>query len=383
VAKLGPDTTFFSYARSDSDFVLRLAKDLRKAGADIWLDQLDIKSGSRWDLSVETALKDSSKLLIILSPASVSSTNVMDEVSFALEEGKTVIPILYKTCEIPFRLRRLQHADFTKNYNEALENVILALSLGKAVSIDPKNDDPVSGPIAETELKMAEQMKTGSGLNKSREAPAILNNKYKKPVLIAGIMVVMVTTIWIAISGGNDNGNYSNPVQLPENPVDSLEVKQLPIINDSASHVLVKEEPKTSKSANQAQSRAEIAKPVKSESQKPAEVEIQKPPETEIQKPAELAKKRFDLTGRWITDEALEWKLIQTDNNVEITKYDKYGNAVIVVEGKIDGNTLSYRKVKSGNDVEGSFIINEDGNRLDGMEYKFAGMKNHLSITRK
>ena len=40
--------TFFSYSRVDSEFVLKLAKDLRTAGADIWLDQLDISAGKRW-----------------------------------------------------------------------------------------------------------------------------------------------------------------------------------------------------------------------------------------------------------------------------------------------------------------------------------------------
>ena len=39
--------TFFSYSRDDSEFVLKLAKDLRAAGADVWLDQLDIGAGKR------------------------------------------------------------------------------------------------------------------------------------------------------------------------------------------------------------------------------------------------------------------------------------------------------------------------------------------------
>jgi hypothetical protein len=43
---------FFSYSRQDSEFVLRLAKDLREAGAAIWLDQLDIEPGQRWDTTV-------------------------------------------------------------------------------------------------------------------------------------------------------------------------------------------------------------------------------------------------------------------------------------------------------------------------------------------
>ena len=33
---------FISYSREDSDFALRLAQDLKSAGAAIWLDQVDI-----------------------------------------------------------------------------------------------------------------------------------------------------------------------------------------------------------------------------------------------------------------------------------------------------------------------------------------------------
>ena len=40
---------FFSYAREDSEFVLKLAKELRAVGVNLWLDQLDILGGQRWD----------------------------------------------------------------------------------------------------------------------------------------------------------------------------------------------------------------------------------------------------------------------------------------------------------------------------------------------
>src|SRR4051794_29765587 len=84
--------TFFSYARADSEFVLRLAKDLRDGGAVIWLDQLDIKGGNLWDTAIEDALKAAPNVIVVLSTASVKSNNVMDEVSFALESGKVVVP---------------------------------------------------------------------------------------------------------------------------------------------------------------------------------------------------------------------------------------------------------------------------------------------------
>jgi hypothetical protein len=104
--------TFISYSRQDSEFALRLAKDLRASGASIWWDQLDSRPGQRWDRAVQQALASCPRMLIVLSPSSVDSDNVMDEVSFALEERKIVIPVLFRQCEIPFRLRRVQHIDF-------------------------------------------------------------------------------------------------------------------------------------------------------------------------------------------------------------------------------------------------------------------------------
>jgi TPR repeat protein len=119
---------FFSYSREDSSFVVRLAADLKATGANVWLDQLDIIPGQRWDRAVEDALKNCPTLIVILSPTSVRSTNVMDEVSFALEEQKTVIPVIYKDCAIPFRLRRLQHVDCKQDYSHGLKELLKALT---------------------------------------------------------------------------------------------------------------------------------------------------------------------------------------------------------------------------------------------------------------
>src|SRR5262245_35639256 len=99
---------FFSYAREDSGFVIKLAQELRKAGASLWLDQLDILGGQRWDEAIQAALESCPGMVAILSPSAVASQNFMDEVSYALEERKQIIPVLYQECRIPFRLRRVQ-----------------------------------------------------------------------------------------------------------------------------------------------------------------------------------------------------------------------------------------------------------------------------------
>ena len=126
-------TAFISYSREDSEFALRLAEDLKAAGAAVWLDQLDIQPGQRWARAVQDALNDCPRMLVILSPSSVDSTNVEDEVSFALEEKKTVIPVLYRECKIPFRLRPLQHLDFRTDYPRGLQGLLKTGAVTMAV----------------------------------------------------------------------------------------------------------------------------------------------------------------------------------------------------------------------------------------------------------
>jgi hypothetical protein len=124
---------FISYCRADSDFALRLAGDLKAAGANVWLDQLDIIPGQLWDRAIEDAITNCPRMVVIVSPASVNSTNVMDEVSFALEEQKTVIPVIYRDCAIPFRLRRVEHVDLSKDYSRGLQELLKTLAIGQSL----------------------------------------------------------------------------------------------------------------------------------------------------------------------------------------------------------------------------------------------------------
>jgi len=113
-------SAFISYSRDDSEFALRLAKDLKAAGASVWLDQLDIPFGGNWDNAIEDALIAAQYMVLILSPASARSNNVRDEVSYALEQGKIVIPVLYQDCTVPLRLQRKQRIDFRADYTRGL-----------------------------------------------------------------------------------------------------------------------------------------------------------------------------------------------------------------------------------------------------------------------
>ena len=148
---LAPDipATFVSYCRSDSEFVLRLVQDLKAVGVNVWLDQLDIAPGAAWDISVEAALFSCPSMLVILSSVSVSSENVRDEVSFALSKQKQIIPVLYRDCDVPFRLARLQHIDFRTDYArglERLQNVLGAVPQPEAPPV-VVGDEPVASSV--------------------------------------------------------------------------------------------------------------------------------------------------------------------------------------------------------------------------------------------
>ena len=125
---------FFSYSREDQDFALRLAGDLKAAGAVVWIDQLDIPRGQRWDRAVQSALNNCPRMLVILSPSSVDSENVLDEIDLALEKHKTIIPVFYRDCEIPLRLRRVQHIDFRNDYDRGLKVVLKDLGVEQAMA---------------------------------------------------------------------------------------------------------------------------------------------------------------------------------------------------------------------------------------------------------
>ena len=196
---------FFSYAHEDAEFALRLAKDLRAGGAAIWIDRLDIKPGQRWDRAIEDALAKCPQLLVILSPDATESTNVMDEVSLALEEGKTVLPVVHRQCKIPFRLRRLQYVDLTLNYNEGLGRLLETLGFAVPPSEVPEDsvDEELTraskhdGGAKEVKLlsHVAPQEQQATTRMPKKRAPSVMVIVGTATVLIALALLAVIVNV--------------------------------------------------------------------------------------------------------------------------------------------------------------------------------------------
>ena len=107
------DHVFICYAREDQAFVLQLGENLKGRGVPVWLDQWDIPPGGDWDRSIDNAIYDCAKFVIVLSSQSVESSEVRGELRTALDEHKSIVPVIHSPCRMPRQLRTIQHVDFT------------------------------------------------------------------------------------------------------------------------------------------------------------------------------------------------------------------------------------------------------------------------------
>lgn len=124
---------FLSYASVDRIYAERLATDLRAWGVRVWWDQWEIRVGDSLTEKLQQGLTASSKLAVILTPESVASSWVQREIGSALmreldERRVTVLPLLFRDCEVPALLRDKKHADFRESYHAGFEALLNALS---------------------------------------------------------------------------------------------------------------------------------------------------------------------------------------------------------------------------------------------------------------
>jgi len=123
---------FISHSSIDKAFARMIATDLTSAGHIPWLDEWNIRIGESIPSSIGRALRNSDYILVILSENSNSSHWVQaeweakywDEIS---EGNVKVLPILYETCNIPELLKTKKYADFTTDYKNAFDDLLLSI----------------------------------------------------------------------------------------------------------------------------------------------------------------------------------------------------------------------------------------------------------------
>jgi len=124
---------FISYSHSDKAFVNKLALNLVKHDAHVWVDTWELNVGDSILNRVQEAIQVSSALLIVLSNASVASEWCKKELNAGLmreldEKKVVVLPVLVEDCEIPVFLREKLYADFRKDFKTGLKALVEAVA---------------------------------------------------------------------------------------------------------------------------------------------------------------------------------------------------------------------------------------------------------------
>jgi len=127
-------SVFLSHTKADKPFARQLGDDLRKAGARIWIDEAEIRVGDSLIAKIREGIDHMDYFAVILSPESVTSEWVKHEVDVAMNQEVEsrrvkVLPLLYRSCELPGFLKGKLYADFSSDYTRGLEQVLRRLEL--------------------------------------------------------------------------------------------------------------------------------------------------------------------------------------------------------------------------------------------------------------
>jgi adenylate cyclase len=108
---------FISYSSKDREKADQLTELLSSAGLSVWIDKQGIGAATSWSGEITRAISNCKALVVMLSPSSVESKNVVREVSLAFEKNKKILPLdlepVTLTDDLAYHLAGLQRTSMT------------------------------------------------------------------------------------------------------------------------------------------------------------------------------------------------------------------------------------------------------------------------------
>ena len=90
---------FISYAREDREFVERLCSALKKHNRETWIDLEGILPSAEWRKEIFSAIENSLAIVQVVSPYSAASEICSEELKYAVNNNKRIIPVLRKDVD--------------------------------------------------------------------------------------------------------------------------------------------------------------------------------------------------------------------------------------------------------------------------------------------
>jgi len=144
---------FLSHRSSDKDVVEPIGAFLSKRGLTVWLDAWSMTPGDSLIAKIGEGIESSDRLVVFLSPDSVESKWVRQEVATGLvmelaeDRGlgeKFVVPALLVPCKVPIMLRDKLYANFTnKSFDAACEELFAGITSTPKGATDSRFDNRI------------------------------------------------------------------------------------------------------------------------------------------------------------------------------------------------------------------------------------------------
>lgn len=116
---------FVSYSMSDSAVADRVVAALEQSGISVWIDRRGVGLGGSFVEAIETALGDSSYLLLLVSAASLASQWVTREWASTLaSRNTTIIPARIAAVDPPRLLRDKVYVDLFADFDAGIRDLL-------------------------------------------------------------------------------------------------------------------------------------------------------------------------------------------------------------------------------------------------------------------
>jgi hypothetical protein len=130
---------YISYSRKDANQVQAIVRALELNRHQVFLDIQDIRPGDNWIAALRQAIDSSDILILVMSKNSLGSPVVIDELHYAINANKRIIPIVIDDVpaeKIPLGLQNIQWLDMRHGLDHVAERLRALLGTGDT-SVEP------------------------------------------------------------------------------------------------------------------------------------------------------------------------------------------------------------------------------------------------------
>ncbi|MEM6252434.1 MAG: TIR domain-containing protein [Cyanobacteria bacterium P01_D01_bin.156] len=127
---------FISYSEEDMDIQQKIRKRLMREGFTVWVNTVDIPTATDFQQAINRGIEKADNIVLLLSPNSLASQYCQQELAYARQYHKRIIPLLVQSMDVavlPDDLRMVQFIDFSSlasdlHFDRAVAELIRTLN---------------------------------------------------------------------------------------------------------------------------------------------------------------------------------------------------------------------------------------------------------------